>query len=110
MEPFSPSLLATAEAGDADAQAVLGRAYLLGLGVRRDPAAALGWLRRAEAAGLLLLYLKLAPHAATPSSVGRPVRAGLWAIAAAMATLMVGVRVAIARNGPPPGKKKQAGV
>jgi len=40
-----------AQAGDADAQYLLGEAYRLGRGVKADPSTALGWYRRAAAQG-----------------------------------------------------------
>ena len=40
--------------GDADGQAMLGAAYQLGAGVKKDPIAAMTWLLRARAGGSAL--------------------------------------------------------
>ncbi len=46
-----PDLLASAKLGDAWGQATVGHAYLNGIGVKKDPAAAMPWLIKAAAQG-----------------------------------------------------------
>lgn len=48
---YAERLKPQAEAGDVGAQALLGRLYVVGLGVERDPATAVTWLEPAAAAG-----------------------------------------------------------
>jgi len=59
-----------AKLGQAEAQAMLGAAYLAGKGVARDPVEALHWLLRAEAGGageLAVGFLREAQAHAKPS-------------------------------------------
>jgi TPR repeat protein len=62
--------------GDADGQAMLGAAHLLGAGVPRDGVAALAWLIRARAGGSALadLFLKNARGALSADEIAKAER------------------------------------
>jgi uncharacterized protein len=62
--------------GDADAQAMLGAAYILGIGLVRDGVAALSWLLRAQAGHSLLAnkFLKSARSALSADEIAEAER------------------------------------
>src|SRR5262249_54183505 len=59
-----------AERGDADGQAMLGAAHMLGAGVARDSVAALAWLLRAQAGGSALAAAYVGPARAALDAAG----------------------------------------